>query len=74
MPIAINLSNILMDERKTKVNFQNGVLTIFKDSFFEGNLLKINLGNYFSLFRDGRESERDVSQDFSFLFVVALLF
>lgn len=74
MPIAINLSNILMDERETKVNFQNRVLTIFKDSFFEGNLLKISLGNYFSLFGDEKESERNVSQDFTSLFIVALLF
>lgn len=64
----------MMDERKTKVNFENRVLTIFKDLFFQGNLLKINVGNYFSLFRNVKVSERDVSQDIIFLSIVSLLF
>lgn len=72
--MAINLSNILMDERKTKVNFENRVLTIFKDLFFQGNLLKIDVANYFSLFRNEKVSERDFSQDFIFLSIVSLLF
>lgn len=63
-----------MDERKTKVNFENRVLTISKDLFFQGNLLKVNVANYFSLFRNEKVSERDVSQDFIFLSIVSLLF